>query len=96
VVNLEAKSSRSHSSLGWSTLAGVTKDVSRGGILLSADEEIAVGTECVVHFLVSKHQIEPLTTSGIVLRAELRQSGYDIALEFTTSLQVLKLASESE
>jgi len=76
-------------------LAGVTKDVSRGGMLLSVDEELAVGTECVVRFLVPQRQILPPTTSGIVLRAEPSQMGCEIAVEFARSLEVLDLSSES-
>ena len=94
LVNLEVKFSTSRSALAWSTLTGVTKDVSRGGLLLYVNEEMAVGTECAVRFLVPPHQILPPITSGIVLRAEPRQSGTEIAVEFTTSLELLELSSD--
>jgi len=76
-------------------LAAVTKDVSRGGMLMNVDEELAVGTECVVRFLAQTPRILPPTTTAIVLRAEPRPSGTDIAIEFTTSLELLELTSVS-
>jgi hypothetical protein len=95
LVNLEANFSKSPSSSGWSTLTAVTKDVSCGGMLLSVNGELTVGTECVVRFLAPTHRILPPITAAIVLRAEPRQSGTDIAIEFSTSLKVLELSSES-
>ncbi len=94
-MNLEANFSTSRNSLGWSTLTAITKDVSLGGLLLNIDEELAVGSECVVRFLSPTHRILPPTTGGIVLRAEPRRLGTDIALEFTTLLEVLDLSPGS-
>ena len=96
LVNLEARFSTSFSSSGWSTLTAVTKDVSRGGLLARVDEELAVGTECVVRFLAPGNRILPPITSGVVLRTETRHSGTEVAVEFTTSLEVLELSPESE
>jgi hypothetical protein len=68
-------------------------DVSRGGVLLSLDGDLEVGTECVVRFFVPSEQVSPQTCKGHVLRTVKQNSGFNVAVQFARSLEVLELPS---
>ena len=76
-------------------MTALTKDVSRGGMLVHIEEELEIGTECVVRFLAPTNRILPPITGGIVLRTRPNSSGTEVAVEFTKILEVLELSSES-
>jgi hypothetical protein len=97
MVSLEVADSQSPSkSAGWIALTGFTKDVSRGGVLLSLHGNVDVGIECVVRLEVERDQISPRTSRGTVLRVVNHNSVSDVAVQFAEPLQVLSPPSDSD
>jgi hypothetical protein len=82
-------------SAGWIALTGFTKDLSLGGVLLSLHERVHVGIECMVRLDAQSDQIAPQTSRGTVLRVVKHNSVFDVAVQFSQPLELLKLPSDS-
>ena len=72
-------------------LNGVTINLSRSGMLARVDQPVPPGTFCVVRFLVGEQEIAPEILRGIVRRAEPTDTGCELAVEFETALEALKV-----
>ena len=77
-------------------LEGVTINVSLTGMLARLNQLVPPGTTCVIRFLVSEDQVAPEILRATVRRAEPTETGCDIAVEFGTVLEVLKIADAKD
>lgn len=68
-------------------------DISRGGVRLTLDEELEVGTECYLRF-PEDDRFRPKTVAGTVRRLDLDTHGYLAAVEFAEPLASLRLELE--
>ncbi len=76
---------------------GTTRNVSRGGMLLSMDQSIITsGTRCLARFRGASGRVSPESTWATVRRAEpRRETNNPVALEFDRALDVLKEPARS-
>jgi len=89
-INIEAGLNLSGHEVLRLTIVGKTIDVSRGGMLISVEQDVIPGARCRVEFIDSRGQIEPPKTWGRVRRAIPRKGGFNLAVEFDEPLEVLK------
>jgi len=68
-------------------------DISRGGVRLTLDEELEVGTECSLRFPEDERFL-PKTVTGTIRRLDLDTHGYLAAIEFAEPLASLRLELE--
>ncbi len=77
-------------------LAGMTRDVSRGGCAIITDTEVAERARCVARFPLSTGRIQPDTVWAEVRRAIPQDDGVLLGLEFDTPLDALRIAPGPE
>lgn len=72
---------------------GVTKDISRGGVLAVVDKAIREGSHCFIRFFLTEGRlIKPETTTGIIRSLQQEDAdGFAVHIEFDTLLQQLRL-----
>lgn len=68
-------------------------DISRGGVRLTLDEELEVGTECSLRF-PEDERFQPRTVTGTIRRLDHAVDGYLAAIEFAEPLASLRLELE--
>ena len=71
---------------------GVTVNVSRGGILVLLENEIATGaaSDCLVRFVDGSGVVEPQLRWGTAVHSEQVANGYEVTIRFLAPLRILK------
>ena len=68
--------------------AGITRDVSRGGLSADVDGHLAVGTDCAVTLLEAEGVVRPDQVRGCVRHATRNAGGWRIGIEFDTLVEI--------
>ncbi len=76
-------------------ITGNTVNISRGGVLLRLKQEVPAGLLCVVRFLEPKGIVDPENKAGTVVRSEDAGEYFQVAIQFDSPLDALKLPDES-
>jgi len=85
-----------HDGLGVSfvgNLSGTTRDMSRGGCAVLADFDVAERSRCIARFPAATGRVDPDTMWAEVRRAQRREDGVLLGLEFDTPLDTLRIAA---
>jgi len=90
-INIEAGLSIRGQEVMHLKLVGTTIDISLGGMLIRVDQDVIPGARCDVRFTDSDGQIEPDKTWGRVRRSRAAGQGFELAVQFETPLDALKV-----
>ena len=77
------------------TLMGTSIDISRGGMLIRVEQDVALGARCEVFFSDAMGKIVPDRVGGKVRRSRGHRGAFHLAIEFDTPLEVLEVADGS-
>ena len=89
-IELEPEHRTGRSDLTALPLAGVTLNVSKGGMLAKIDQGILRHGRYLIRFLKAGGSVRPEITWGAVKRSRARNRGWEVGIEFDDPLDRLK------